>query len=116
QLGFSPQISVGGVGGFTFGMPNFLNRPSFPDERRNQVADTVSWSHNTHLFKFGFDFNHVHDSEINLFEGFGAYSYNSRVDYISDFVANAVQSATPFCTSTGANPAPIPCYSSFAQG
>lgn len=116
QLGFSPQISVGGVGGFTFGMPNFLNRPSFPDERRNQVADTVSWSHNTHLIKFGFDFNHVHDSEINLFEGFGAYSYNSRVDYISDFVANAVQSATPFCTSTGANPAPIACYSGFAQG
>src|SRR5690349_1075103 len=46
QLGLSAQITVGNVGGnFVFGMPNFLNRPSFPDERRNQVADTVAWSH-----------------------------------------------------------------------
>jgi outer membrane receptor protein involved in Fe transport len=112
QLGFSPQISVGGVGGFTFGMPNFLNRPSFPDERRNQIADSLAWAHNTHVFKFGFDFNHVHDTDVNLFEGFGAYSYNSRVDYISDFVAAATSHA-PFC---GTTTAPLNCYASFAQG
>jgi carboxypeptidase family protein len=115
QLAFSPQISVGGVGGFTFGMPNFLNRPSFPDEKRNQVADTLSWNRGRHLIKFGLDINHVFDNEINLFEGFGAYTYTTRVDYISDFVANATQH-TPFCLSTGANPAPIPCYNSYAQG
>ena len=112
QLGFSPQISVGGVGTFVFGMPNFLNRPQYPDERRNQVADTVAWNHNTHLFKFGFDVNHVHDAEVNLFEGFGAYSYNTRVDYISDFVAAATSHA-PYC---GTATAPLNCYSSFAQG
>lgn len=112
QLGFSPQVSVGSVGGFTFGMPNFLNRPQFPDERRNQVADTVAWSHGTHLFKFGTDVNHVHDLEVNLFEGFGAYSYNTRVDLISDFVAAATKSA-PFCGAAGA---PASCYASFAQG
>lgn len=116
SLGLSAQISVGGVGGFTFGMPNFLNRPSFPDERRNQVADTVAWSHNTHLFKFGFDFNHVHDTDINLFEQFGAYSYNSRVDYISDFVQQATGAATPFCATTTAPITPISCYANFAQG
>jgi outer membrane receptor protein involved in Fe transport len=117
SLGISPQVAindalVGGFGGFTFGMPNFLNRPQFPDERRNQVADTVAWSHNTHLFKFGFDVNHVHDTEVNLFEGFGAYSYSTRVDYISDFVA-AQTSHAPFC---GTPAAPLNCYSSFAQG
>jgi len=117
SLGNSPQVAindalVGGFGGFTFGMPNFLNRPQFPDERRNQVADTVAWSHNTHLFKFGFDVNHVHDTEVNLFEGFGAYSYNTRVDYISDFVATQTSHA-PFC---GTAAAPLNCYSSFAQG
>ena len=116
SLGVSSQISVGGVGGFTFGMPNFLNRPSFPDERRNQVADTVAWSHNTHQFKFGFDFNHVNDTDINLFEQFGAYSYNTRVDYISDYVQQAVESATPFCLTTGTTPAPAPCYANYAQG
>lgn len=112
QLGFSAQISVGGVGGFTFGMPNFLNRPQFPDERRNQVADTLAWSHGKHLFKFGFDVNHVNDLEVNLFEGFGAYSYNTRADYLSDFVAAATSHA-PFC---GTATAPANCYASFAQG
>lgn len=113
SLGLSAQITVGGVGGFVFGMPNFLNRPAFPDERRNQVADTVAWSHNKHLFKFGFDFNHVHDTDNNLFEQFGAYSYNSRVDYISDFTQAALSSTTPFC---GTSAAPLPCYANFAQG
>ena len=112
QLGLSSQITVNGVGGFVFGMPNFLNRPSFPDERRNQVADTFAWSHNSHLIKFGFDFNHVNDTDINLFEEFGAYSYNSRADYISDFVA-ASTSHAPFC---GTVAAPLNCYSNFAQG
>jgi len=112
QQGLSPQVSVGGVGSFTFGMPNFLNRPQFPDERRNQVADTLTWSHNTHLFTFGFDVNHVHDAESNLFEGFGAFSYNTRADYISDFVAAATKHA-PFC---GTIAAPTGCYANFGQG
>jgi hypothetical protein len=112
SLGFSPQITINGVGGWVFGMPNFLNRPQYPDERRNQIADTLTWAHHTHLISAGFDINRVHDSEINLFEGFGAYSYSTRVDWISDYVANATGHA-PFCTSVGAA---VPCYSSFAQG
>jgi len=112
QLGLSSQITVNGVGGFVFGMPNFLNRPQYPDERRNQVADTVAWSRGKHLLKFGVDFNHVHDTEVNLFEGFGAYSYATRVDFISDFVA-AETASGPVC-GTGATK--VGCYSSFAQG
>lgn len=111
-LGFSPQITINGVGGWVFGMPNFLNRPQYPDERRNQIADTLTWAHHTHLISSGFDINRVHDSEINLFEGFGAYSYSTRVDWISDYVANST-GHRPFCTSVGAA---VPCYSSFAQG
>ncbi|HKW35124.1 MAG TPA: TonB-dependent receptor [Candidatus Acidoferrum sp.] len=112
SFGFSPQITINGVGGWVFGMPNFLNRPAFPEERRNQVADTLAWMHSAHLFKFGVDFNHVHDNEINLFTGFGAYSYNTRVDWISDFVSNAT-GHTPFC---GTATAPLPCYTNFTQG
>ncbi len=112
QLGVSPQITINGVGGWVFGMPNFLNRSAFPDERRNQVADTFAWNRGKHLIKFGLDINHVHDSEINLFTGFGAYLYNTRVDWISDFVANAAQRAQ-FC---GTVAAPAPCYTSFTQG
>ena len=112
SLGFSPQITINGVGSWVFGMPNFLNRPQYPEEKRNQVADTVAWSRGTHLIKFGFDINHVHDSEINLFTGFGAYSYSTRVDWISDYVANTTGHA-PFCTSGGSA---VPCYTSFTQG
>jgi outer membrane receptor protein involved in Fe transport len=113
QLGVSAQVTVANVGGnFVFGMPNFLNRPSFPDERRNQIADTLAWSHNTHLFKFGVDFNHVSDNDTNLFEGFGAYSYNNRTDYISDFVS-ATTGHAGYC---GTATAPVNCYSSFIQG
>ena len=112
QLGVSPQITINGVGGWVFGMPNFLNRPQYPDERRNQIADTMAWSRGKHLIKAGFDINHVHDSEINLFTGFGAYLYGTRVDWISDFVANATTHA-PFC---GTVAAPAPCYTSFTQG
>lgn len=112
SLGFSPQITINGVGGWVFGMPNFLNRPQYPDERRNQIADTLTWAHHTHLISSGFDINHVQDSEINLFEGFGAYSYSTRVDWISDYVANATGHA-PFCSSVGGA---APCYFSFAQG
>ena len=112
SLGFSPQITINGVGGWIFGMPNFLNRPQYPDERRNQLADTVAWNHGTHLFKFGLDINHVHDSEINLFTGFGAYTYSTRVDWISDYVANST-SHSPFCVAGGNA---VPCYTSFTQG
>jgi len=113
SLGFSPQITVNGVGGFVFGMPNFLNRPAFPDERRQQIADTMAWSHGTHLVKFGADFNHVHDNEINLFTGFGAYSYASRADYLSDYVTATATPGTKYCTASGSA---VPCYTSFTQG
>jgi len=118
QLGVSPQITINGVGNWVFGMPNFLNRPKYPDERRNQVADALAWNRGKHLIKFGFDFNHVHDTEINLFTGFGAYLYNTRVDWISDFVANAT-THTPFCTTTTGTPpvtVQVPCYTRFTQG
>jgi outer membrane receptor protein involved in Fe transport len=120
SLGSSPQITINdaAVGGFVFGMPNFLNRPQYPDERRNQIADTLAWSHGTHLLKFGFDVNHVHDAEVNLFEGFGAYSYSTRADYITDFVAAETNSG-PLCTANIGTPpvaTPVGCYSSYAQG
>jgi hypothetical protein len=111
--GFSPQISVSGGGGITFGMPNFLQRPAFPDEHRYQWADTLAISHGTHLIKVGLDINHVNDLDQNLFEGFGAYSYSNRVNFISDYAAFANSFASPACTSKGVA---VPCYSSFFQG
>src|ERR1700730_16368700 len=110
--GVSPQVFIGGVGNFTFGKPNFLDRRAFPKEMRNQVADTFSWSHGKHLLRFGFDFNHVNDVEDNLFRESGDISYSTRADYLSDYAA-AVNHLGPRCTSKAG--AAIPCYSSFNQ-
>lgn len=105
-LGLPPTVNVNGpngAGSFTFGVPNFLNRQAFPDEVRQQYADTMTWTHGKHTFKFGVDFNHVDDNSINLFNGFGSYSYNNLIDYFSDL--NKANS----CGGTQ-------CFSSFSQG
>ena len=81
-LGLPPGVLISNF--ITIGTPNFLQRPNFPDETRNQVADTVTWARGKHSFKFGVDFSHVNDNSQNLFNGFGTYSYPSLVNYFTD--------------------------------
>ncbi len=119
----SPAIFING--GLNFGTPNFLERASFPDERRIQFADTVTWISGRHTVKFGGDVNRVTDDIQNLFTGAGSYSYNNIGDFILDYVNS--QSALPGGTRcvTPASP-PLPpapdrfagrCYTSnFQQG
>ena len=82
--GRSPGVFI--TGGFEFGTPNFLDRPSFPNERRRQFADTVTWTSGRHTFKFGGDLNFVSDDINNLFRGAGSYSYGNINDFIIDYV------------------------------
>ena len=64
-----------GAGVFTYGMPNALPRVAEPDEHRIQFTDVFSTTRGHHTFKFGGDFNNVHEIMINLFQGGGIYSY-----------------------------------------
>ena len=115
-LRLPPTVSIAFPSGFTFGVPNFLTRPRFPDETRTQVADTVSWTHGKHSFKYGLDFSHVNDNAQNLFNGFASYSYGSLLDYFSDLdtpPASAPVTQGKLCTSAGNK---VPCYSNFTQG
>jgi hypothetical protein len=57
------------------GMPDFLPRAKYPDEKRFQWADNLSWSRGRHQVKFGLDINYVREDLINLFEGGGLYKY-----------------------------------------
>ena len=82
--GRPPSVAVGG-GGFTFGKANFLERKALPDENRYQYADSLSISLGRHQIKGGGDINFVNDLIDNLFSEGGVYSYNNRVDFISDF-------------------------------
>ena len=103
-LGLSPDVFI--TNGFDMGVPTFLQRPAFPDERRTQFADTVSWSHGKHSLKFGVDYAHTHDLSKNLRFQYGSFSYSNLANYFSDL--NKVNA----CTSSGKA---VPCYSSYQQ-
>jgi hypothetical protein len=94
-----PSISTGIV---TFGMPNALPRVAEPDEHRIQFTDVFSTSRGHHTFKFGGDYNNVHEVMINLFQGGGIYSYsgaNNNVNfqsYVEDAFAGQPGNTDPF--------------------
>jgi len=102
-LGLAPDIFI--TNGFDMGVPTFLQRPAFPDERRQQFADTLSWSHGKHSLKFGVDFTRVDDLSQNLRTQFGSYSYSNLVNFFSDFFR-------PNSCGAAHNSS---CYSSYSQ-
>ena len=107
-LGLPPDVFI--TNGFDFGVPTFLQRPAFPDERRTQFADTVSWMKSKHSFKFGVDIAHTNDLSENLRFQYGSFSYTSVLNYLSDFY-------NPGHCATGTAPTFtfVPCYSSYQQ-
>ena len=107
-LGLPPQVTI--TNGFNFGVQSFLQRPKYPDEVRNQVADTVSWTHGKHTFKFGGDYSHVNDDTQNLRYQYAAFSYSSLLNYFSDLYQPNTCSAT-----VSGKPVKVPCYSNFQQ-
>jgi outer membrane receptor protein involved in Fe transport len=121
--GFSPQVTL--TNGLTFGKANFLDRVALPDERRFQVADTLTYSAGNHTLKFGYDINRVRDIDENLFTGAGAYTYSNVNDFIVDYVnftsGGALRTAGRQC-ATLASPAANTriagkCYTSnYSQG
>lgn len=103
--GPGPSTTV--TGGFTFGMPNFLPRPAFPNEKRFQFVDNVSVIRGPHTFKLGFDINYVREKQINLFQGGGVYSYSSFANLAGDCPLGA--------RVFGCVPDGSPSYGSFTQ-
>jgi len=108
NIGRSADVSiVGGSGiGFDLGVPTFLQRPAFPDERRTQFADTVSWMKSKHSFKFGVDIAHSNDLSENLRIQFGSFAYTTVGNYLSDLLSPNK------CGGAAHN---TPCYSSYQQ-
>jgi len=85
--GRSPQTFINNA--FSFGIPEFLERPKFPDERRFQVADTVTYTTGNHAIKWGADLNRVTDIINNLRFSGGEFNYtgaNGLNDFIVDYV------------------------------
>lgn len=84
--GRSPQTFI--TNGLSFGIPEFLDRPAFPDERRWQFANTMTWTQGKHALKFGGDVNFVKDIINNLRFIGGEFNYtggNAIDDFIFDY-------------------------------
>ncbi len=107
--GRSPQTFI--TNGFSFGIPEFLERPAFPDERRHQFADTVTLTSGSHTFKYGGDVNLVKDIISNLRFSGGEFNYTGGVNAagyyggLNDFIID-------YTNFLSALPAASPCYSS----
>jgi len=77
-----PYVTV--TNGIDIGMPNFLPRPAYPDERRWQLSQDLSYLRGRHSVKFGYDVTRVKDKMINLYRGGGEYNYSLLNDLALD--------------------------------
>jgi hypothetical protein len=82
--GAVPNITL--TNGLDFGQSSNFQRRAFPDEKRQQYADTVTWTKGIHTVKFGGDFNHVFDLEDNLRSEAGSFTYSNINDFIIDYL------------------------------
>jgi hypothetical protein len=89
-----PSFLISGAA--SFGMPNFLPRAKYPDEKRYQWVDNLSWVRGRHQIKVGVDINYVREQLENLYQGGGAYSYygNFALNNFAKDLRNAL-TATP---------------------
>jgi hypothetical protein len=95
------------TGGLALGTAYYDLRYDYPNELRNQVADTVTWSHNNHTVKFGGDFNRVSDLISNIYQQNGSFSYSGGIgNFLEDIYSPPACSGHP-CNSF---------FSSFSQG
>ncbi|MBS1857742.1 MAG: TonB-dependent receptor, partial [Acidobacteria bacterium] len=83
--GAAPSVNI--LNYMTYGLPNALPRPAFPDEHRLQFSDVLSLTKGHHTFKTGFDISPIHELLINLFQGGGVYTYAGANNF-SNWVAD----------------------------
>lgn len=82
-----PQIAVDSRYGFTIGNPARFGQGSYPDERRYQAQESLSWVRGKMVFRSGFTFAHAADATSMLRNQTGTYSYASVENFISDVLA-----------------------------
>jgi hypothetical protein len=106
-LGLPPNVNL--VGFFQFGTPQFLNRASYPDERRWQLADTVVWVRGNHTFKFGEDYIHTDDKLSNLYNQYAQFYYSGN-QALGNYLSDLYLSQNPVSGKVAEN------YTNFSQG
>ncbi len=120
--GFAPEVAIGPYG-FTFGTSPSIGRKAYPDERKVEAADLLTWIHGHHQLQLGADVSLVHDTINALNNIEGAFHYDSGVtsghaggivDWITDYTYNVNRYPNGACPSIGA-PIHDFCFRSFSQ-
>jgi hypothetical protein len=120
--GYAPEVAIGSQD-FTFGTPSSLGRKAYPDERRFQFAEMVTFVHGHHLLQAGADLSLVHDEISSLTNAAGAFHYDSGatgghagglVDWITDYTFNVNAYPNGGCPSINATIHDF-CFRSFTQ-
>jgi hypothetical protein len=109
--GNGPGIFI--TGGFNVGMPSYLPRPSYPNEKQFQWLDNLSWVKGRHDLKIGGEIRYVRDGFKNLYNGGGYYSYSS----LNAWAGDCNTPSYPFNCTAVAGPSGTPGkrYSSYTQ-
>jgi hypothetical protein len=120
--GSVPEVAIG-PDGFTFGTSTALGRKAYPDERKIQAVDIVSWTHGRQQVQIGGDVSLVHDDIDTLANTQGAFHYDSTttsghagglVDWITDYTFNVNAYPNGGCPSIVAAIHSF-CFRSFSQ-
>lgn len=120
--GYAPEVLIGPQG-FQFGTPASLGRKAYPDERRFELDDLLSWQHGHHLLQFGVEFSAIHDEVSSLTNTTGTFHYDSGltgghagglVDWITDYTYGVHSYPNGACPSI-VSPVHYFCFRSFSQ-
>lgn len=120
--GYAPEVAIGSQD-FTFGTPPSLGRKAYPDERRFQFSELLTFAHAHHLLQIGADVSFVHDDISSLSNAEGAFHYDSGatgghagglVDWITDYTFNVNAYPNGGCPSINATIHKF-CFRSFTQ-
>jgi hypothetical protein len=126
--GFAPEVRIA-PDGFSFGTPRTLNRAAYPDERREQIADTLTLVQGHHVVSAGAEFSHVSEYISNLPDEEGSYNYTPQLllsnglgqpdglaDWVTDFTLGANSYPNGGCPLVEGGALHYFCFRSYQQG
>ena len=118
-----PEVSIGPQG-LTFGTPANLGRTAYPDERRFQLVDLISFIHGHHHIQLGADLASIHTLVSALANQQGTFRYDSAsttkgragglVDFITDSTFNVHAYPNGACPSIYSS-IHLSCFRSYTQ-
>ena len=120
--GLAPEVNIG-PNGLLFGTPASVARSAYPDERRIEIADSVTLIRGQHMLEFGGDLSFVHDRVASLNNAAGTFRYDSAnargfagglVDFITDYTFNVNTNPNGGCPNINAA-VHLFCFRSFTQ-